>query len=431
MPIAGRKVPPQVVEKDRATVASPISGREVELPAMWNRMFEPRVLTDHTPDGFARLAELPGAESLEWCYGCGKCVPVCPVDLVGEYGPRKLHRKVQTGVDLLSDADLWLCTTCGNCLRVCPKEVDMIQIMPAAREAAVGDGEVPAELQDVFQKTFRYGNALGENPRKRALWTRNAGTAVRILADDPSAVDVLFYVEDYWSFHPRGQDAARAFARVANALRIDWAILGSEEKTLGDSQRLAGEKGLFDSLVEDVTATLSRYEFRRIVTPDPHGFNALVKEYPKRGHVFDALHYTQLLAPLVGNIEWKRSLNYRVTFHDPCYLGRHNGEYDAPRTLLTAIPGIELAEMARCRENGYCCGGGGGGMWLDGFTRDYTSERLSERRVREAVDTGADMLVVCCPYEVSRFEDAAKSTGNPQLKVRDIIELVDEAMADG
>jgi Fe-S oxidoreductase len=431
MPIAGRKEPPQVVEKDRATVASPISGREVELPAMWNRMFEPRVLTDHTPDGFARLAELPGAESLEWCYGCGKCVPVCPVDLVGEYGPRKLHRKVQTGVDLLTDNDLWLCTTCGNCLRVCPKEVDMIQIMPAAREAAVSEGGVPAELQDVFQKTFRYGNALGENPRKRPQWTRKAGTTVRIIADDPSPVDVLFYVEDYWSFHPRGQDAACAFARVANALGIDWAILGSEEKTLGDSQRLAGEKGLFDSLVDDVTATLSKYDFRRIVTPDPHGFNALVKEYPKRGHVFDALHYTQLLAPLVGNIAWQRSLDFRVTFHDPCYLGRHNGEYDAPRRLLTAIPGIELAEMARCRENGYCCGGGGGGMWLDGFTRDHTSERLSERRVREAVDTGADMLVVCCPYEVSRFEDAAKSTGNPQLKVRDIIELVDEAMADG
>lgn len=428
MPMSGRKVPPHAIEKERATVASTISGREVELPAMWNRMFEQRVLTDHGPDGFAKLAALPGGESLEWCYGCGKCVPVCPVDLVGEYGPRKIHRKVQTGVDLLGDPDLWLCTTCGNCLRVCPKEVDMIQIMPAAREAAVVEGQVPGELQDVFQKTFRYGNALGENPRRRALWTRKAGAPVRILSNDPAPVDVLFYVEDYWSYHPRGQEAACAFARVAHALEIDWAILGNEEKTLGDSQRLAGEKGLFDSLVEDVTATLAKYEFRRIVTPDPHGFNALVKEYPKRGHTFEALHYTQLLAPLVDRITWQRELNYRVTFHDPCYLGRHNGEYDAPRTLLNAIPGVELVEMARCRENGYCCGGGGGGMWLDGFTRDYTSERLSERRVREAAATGADMLVVCCPYEVSRFEDAAKSTGNLHLKVRDIIELVDEAM---
>jgi Fe-S oxidoreductase len=432
MPIGGRKVPPSAVEFESATVASPISGREVELPAMWNRMFEPRVLTDTGPDGFEKISALPGGESLEWCYGCGKCIPVCPVDMVGEYGPRKIHRKVQTGIDLLTDDDLWLCTTCGNCLRVCPKEVDMIQIMPAVREAAMTEGaSVPGELQDVFEKTFRYGNALGENARRRAQWTRAAGVPVRILPSEPAPVDVLFYVEDYWSYHPRGQDAARAFARVATALGVDWAILGHEEKTVGDSQRLAGEQGLFDSLVEDVTATLAKYEFTRIVTPDPHAFNALVKEYPKRGHEFDVLHYTQLLAPLVSQISWAKELDLKVTFHDPCYLGRHNGEYDAPRTLIEAIPGVELVEMGRCRENGYCCGGGGGGMWLDGFTKNHAAERLSERRVREAAQTGAGVLVVCCPYEVSRFEDAAKSTGNDQLQVKDIIELIDEAMGLG
>jgi Fe-S oxidoreductase len=419
------------VEKERATVASTISGREVELPAMWNRMFEPRVLTDYGPDGFAAISALPGGESLEWCYGCGKCVPVCPVDMVGDYGPRKIHRKVQTGTDLLADPDLWLCTTCGNCLRVCPKAVDMTAVIPAAREAALNRAAVPGELQDAFEKTFRYGNALGQNPRRRAQWADNAGAPVRVLAREPGPVDVLFLVEDYWSFHPRGQEAARAFARVAAALGIDWAILGPEEKTLGDSQRLAGEKGLFEALAEDVTAALAKYEFRRVVTADPHAFNALVTQYPQRGHNFEVLHYTQLLAPLIGNLEWARPLDLRVTFHDPCYLGRQHGEYGAPRALIEAVPGVELVEMGRCRQNSYCCGGGGGGMWLEGITGDHTTERLSERRVREAAQTGADVLAVCCPYEVPRFTDAAKSTGYEDLRVCDIIELVDEAMRHG
>jgi dimethylglycine catabolism B len=140
------------------------------------------------------------------------------------------------------------------------------------------------------------------------------------------------------------------------------------------------------------------------------------------------LHYTQLLAPLMDQAQFVNEVSLDVTFHDPCYLGRHGGEYDAPRRILKSIPGLNLVEMERSRENGYCCGGGGGGMWLDGFTANHTTERLSERRVREAAQTGATALAVCCPYEVSRFEDGAKSTGNENLRVPDIIELLDEAM---
>jgi Fe-S oxidoreductase len=433
MPVGGRKQPVQSVEKEMAVVTSDISGREWELPAMWNRMYKSRVITDYTPQNFTDIIALPGAQSLEWCYGCGKCVPVCPVDAVGEYGPRKVHRKVQTGMDLFTDPDLWLCTTCMNCLRVCPKEVDMVQIMPAVREVAVGAGNVPSELQDVFEKTFRYGNCLGENARRRDAWTKNAGVPVRVLSKDPAPADVLFYVEDYWSYHPRGQQAAQAFARILSALEVNFAILGAEEKTVGDSQRLAGEKGLFEALVDDVVKTLSKYNFNQIVIPDPHGFNALVKEYPKRGHHYSVAHYTQFLASKLDQLAPKltTSIDKVITFHDPCYLGRHNGEFDAPRALIEAIPGVTFTELVRCRENGYCCGGGGGGMWLDGFTRNYTNERLSERRVREAAEVGAEILAVCCPYEVSRFEDAAKSTGNENLKVMDIAELLDLAMGHG
>lgn len=403
----------------------------VDISGHWNRMFEQRVIFNYTPEHLEEIAALPGGESLEWCYQCAKCVGVCPVDIVGDYGPRKIYRKVQSGTVLAESPDLWLCTTCMNCLRVCPKEVDMIKIMPAVREVAVNKGTVPPELQKAFENTARYGNPLGENPRKRADWAKDAGVPVPIMGQIKRPVDILWYVSTYTSYHQRGKDAARAMARVFSALGIDWGILGAEEKDDGDSQRLAGEMGLFEMLAEQNIQTFGKYQFNKLVVSGPHEFNAFKKFYPELGGDYAVEHYTQYLRPFIPRLQalMTKPLNVKVTFHDPCYLGRHNGEYDAPRDLLRAIPGVELVEMGRCRENGYCCGGGGGGMWLDSFSRDYTTMRLSDRRVLEAVETGADVLAVCCPFEVSRFEDAVKSTGNAgKLVVQDIIELVDASM---
>lgn len=400
----------------------------VDISGHWNRMFMPRVLEEYPATVLDRITALAGGESLGYCYQCGKCTSVCPVDHVGSYSPRKIFRKVQTGVDLFNDPDLWLCTTCMNCLRVCPKGVNMIEIMPAVREQAVLEGEAPAELLDAFENTMRHGNPLGEPQRRRADWAKASAVPVPVMADIKRAVDILWFVECYPAYHPRGKDASLALARIFNALDLDFAILGVEEKCAADSQRLAGEKGVFEEMAEHNIATLAKYEFSRLLVTDPHALNAFRKEYPKRGARYEVVHYTQLLAQMMERLPLRRSLNMRVTFHDPCYLGRHNGEYEAPRTCLAAIPGVTLTEMLRCRENGYCCGGGGGGMWLDGTNRAYVSERLSERRVREAIDTGADVLAVCCPFEVSRFEDAVKSTGNDgRLRVLDIAELIDMA----
>jgi Fe-S oxidoreductase len=418
---------PEVMEKASAQVEG------VELAGHWNRMFGSRVIQDYDTGTLDVITSLPGGESLGWCYQCAKCVGVCPVDVVGDYGPRKIYRDVLRGLSLLDDPNLWLCTTCQNCLRVCPKEVDMIQIMPAAREAAINAGKsIPPELQKVFEATDRYGNPLGENPRKRADWARDAGVPVPIMAQLKRPVDVLWYVGSYPSYHPRGIDAARALARVFSALAVDFAILGVEEREDGDSIRLAGEKGLFEKLAEQNVKIFAKYRFERLVVFGPHEYNAFKNEYPKHGGQYRVQHYTQFLVEQLDRLRplMVRPVNRTVTYHDPCYLSRHNGEYEAPRTLLRAIPGLTLVEMRRNREQGYCCGGGGGGMWLDSFTRDFTRMRLSDQRVLEAVDTGAQALAICCPYEVSRFEDAVKATGHEgRLDVRDIAELIDASLA--
>jgi Fe-S oxidoreductase len=413
------------IQKDTAIIEG------VDISGEWNRMYEPREITGYDLTYMDRITALPGGESFGWCYQCAQCIGVCPVDNVGSYGPRKLYRKVQVGMNLFEHPDLWLCTTCMNCLRVCPKEVNMLEIMPAVREQAVLDGHLPEELQEMFQNVAEYGNPMGESPRKRVRWLRKFDEPVRDLTkeEDPAPVDVLWYVSDYFAYHGRGNDAARAMVRVFNRLGVDFGILGKEERCDGDSQRLVGETGLFEELATHNDQLFQRYRHNRLVVSDPHAYNAFKNFYPQvTGHEYQVQHYTQFLAERVADLKalMTRPFPKKVTFHDPCYLGRHNGEYQAPRTLIEALPGVEFVELFRCREQSYCCGGGGGGMWLDGLVANHTVERLSENRVREAVAVGAEVLIVCCPYEVSRFEDAVKSTGNDgRLEVWDIIEIID------
>jgi Fe-S oxidoreductase len=403
----------------------------VDISGHWSRMFEQRVIFEYTPELIEKITGLPDAESFANCYQCAKCVAVCPVDIVGDYGPRKLYKHAQTGTDLMKSPDLWLCTTCSNCLRVCPKEVNMIKIMPAAREQAILDGNfVPQELQDAFENTAKSGNPLGQPQRKRDAWIQSAGVPVPIIKDLARPVDVLWYVGSYPSYHPRNIAAAVAAARIFSVLGIDFAILGKEEKDDADTQRLAGEKGLFEMMSEYNIQTFNKYEWKEMVVTGPHELNAFKNIYPKFGFEGSVLHYTTFLARYLEQLKplLKHEVKLKVTYHDPCYLGRHNEEYEAPRKLLEAIPGVELVEMPRNRENGYCCGGGGGGMWMDSFSGQHIKMRLSDKRAMEAASTGANILAVACPFEVTRFEDAVKSTGNEHVGVLDILELLDRSM---
>jgi Fe-S oxidoreductase len=378
----------------------------------------------------AALTERAG-DSFKRCYQCGTCSVVCPFAFQGTQLPRKEMLLAQWGLkeELFDSPNLWICTTCGNCARMCPRDVDIPGTIRAARELFTLERGISTELATAFENTVRHGNPLGMPARRRAEWTAEAGVPVPVMAQLDRPVDVLFFTECYWSYHPRGVQAARAMARTLTTLGVDFAILGTEERCVADSQRLAGELGIFEEAAEHNIGLLTKYDFRRLVTPDPHAFNAFRNLYPALGGSWDVLHYTQLLAQHIPQMELRPIADRTVTFHDPCYLGRHNGEFEAPRRLLEAIPGLTLKEMAHCRANGYCCGGGGGGMWNSGFLKEHVDERLAEVRIREAVATGAEVLAVCCPFEVSLFEDAVKSTGNDgRIIVRDIIELLDESL---
>ena len=384
------------------------------------------------PDGvFLRdLVERAG-DSFMRCYQCGTCSVVCPFSFAGTGLPRQEMVLAQWGLrdELLNSPNLWLCTTCGNCARLCPRDVDIPGTIRAARELHLLERGTTPELTTAFENTTRHGNPLGLPARRRADWATGAGVEVPLMAKLGRPVDVLLWAECYWSYHPRGNTAAQATARILATLGVDFAILGSEERCVADSQRLAGETGIFEEAAERNLETLGKYEVSQLVTPDPHAYNAFRNLYPSLGETPPVQHYTQFLAERIDALDLKPVPERRVTFHDPCYLGRHNGEFEAPRRLLEAIPGIHLTEMAHCRANGFCCGGGGGGMWNSSFVKEHAEERLAEVRVREAVATGAEVLAVCCPFEVSLFEDAVKSTGNEgALLVRDIAELLDESL---
>ena len=382
-------------------------------------------LIEHVVDGDPALG----------CMQCGMCSGSCPLGDAMEFPPRQLILQARSGnLDaILSSPSLWMCVACHTCSSRCPRGIELADdLWPALREKAMlEDIQPPAELQETFKNIFKYGNMLGESPRKRLNWADNLDVPLKDLSKNPEPVEVLWLVGDYPSYYPRNQVVSREFARILNALGVNWGVLGNKEKAVGDCDRLAGEDGLFEKLVEDNKALLDQQEFEKLVVLDAHAYRALEHFYPRFGAEYPVEHYTSFLAErleqlgplLTGTVE------KTITYHDNCCIGRRAGMYEQPRALLEAIPGVKLAEMMRNRADSLCCGGGGGGMWLDAHIVENGGERLSDRRVRMAAETGADTLAVSCPFELSRFEDAAKVVGlEGKLEVRDIVELLAESM---
>jgi len=383
------------------------------------------------------LLETPEGKRILTCIQCGMCAGTCPYGEYMDYPPRKIINMLRRGLieDVFHSDSMLRCVSCYACMAKCPRGIKLSDVLlPLVKEQTlINLPEMPAELQKSLQNTLRYGNPMGESSRKRVNWTATAKTPIRTLAEVKGPVDVLWFVECYTSYYGRGQDNSRATAKLFNALGIDFAILGNEEKCAGDCGMLTWESGLFETLTDYNMEIFKKYKFNRIVTGDPHAFNAFRIRYPMYGFNYQVDHTTPFLATYVDQLKPKltKKLNYKVTYHDSCCLGRRASCYDPPRALLNAIPGITMVDMVHNRINAICCGGGGGGMWLDTFYKSKNMERLSERRVKEAIATGADILAVSCPYEVSRFEDALKILGyDKKIMVKDVVELLAESLGD-
>jgi Fe-S oxidoreductase/nitrate reductase gamma subunit len=321
---------------------------------------------------------------------------------------------------------VWSCMQCNACVEACPVGIEQAPIINQLRRRLVEEGELHPNLQSTLQTIHKSGNSFGERARKRGRWTEDLDFEVKDARKE--SVDVLWFVGDYASFDPRSQRVTRTLARLFRAAELDFGILYDGERNSGNDVRRAGEEGLFEALAEQNIATLGECDFNRIVTSDPHSLNTLRNEYPELGGGWEVLHHTALLFALIesGRLPVRGQLDYRVTYHDPCYLGRHNGGYDAPRRILEAM-GCTLVEMPRNRDNSFCCGAGGGRIWIPD---EPGAERPSENRIHEAVGLGElDYFVVSCPKDVTMYEDAIKTSGNAErIELRELTELIEEAL---
>ena len=382
------------------------------------------------------LTSSPEGREILTCIQCGVCAGTCPYGEVMQYPPRRMIAMLRAGLleDVFRSDSLLACVACYACMAKCPRGIRLTEVLlPLMKEQALGHlTELPLELQKALQNTLRYGNPMGESSRKRAAWVKTAGVPVRIFAEDPRPADVLWFVECYTSYYPRGQDNTRATARLFHELGIDFAILGNEEKCAGECGRLTWEPGLFETLMDYNMAIFEKYKFGRLVTSCPHAHNAFRNRYVSLGFNHALEHTTPFLARHVDRLKPLLKKDPAI----PGHLSRLLLPRPAERILRAATaaarqpsPACRLVEMTHNRVNSICCGGGGGGMWLDTYYKSKGYERLSERRVKEAVATQADVLAVSCPYEVSRFEDALKVLGHDKrMVVRDVTELLAESM---
>ncbi len=375
------------------------------------------------------------------CTECGRCTAVCPANRVGKIlSPRDIildlqHQMRAPEADFsqsyigatpaLSAEAMWECTTCAACVQACPVSIEqMPKIVDTRRYLVMEDAEFPETMQQAISSLESRGHPMRGTAFSRVDWA--AGLNISTVEEAKDA-EVLLWVGCGGALVERNQKIVRALAQLLQQAGVKFAILGREEKCTGDPARRIGNEFLFETLAQENIATLDRHNVKKIVTSCPHCFNTLGNEYPQWGGNYEVYHHSEYLAKLVeeGKLSGQMPSHQKVTFHDPCYLGRHNGVYDAPRQVVQIATGDAPIEMEQNRSNGFCCGGGGGMSFID----EPPNQRVNQERARQALETDADVVAVGCPFCMTMLEDGINAKkGDRDVKVMDVAELLWQAI---
>ena len=369
------------------------------------------------------VVKASGGDAFKRCFQCGLCDTVCPWNRVRRFSMRKLVREATFGLTDIESEDIWRCTTCGRCPQQCPRDVKQIESGVALRRVAT-QYEVYAKgaspIRAVKSGLNAQGNPFGEDREKRAAWAE--GLAVKPFAE---GMEILYFPCCYLSYDPRLKKVAKATAAILNKAGVDFGILGAEQNCCGESIRKTGDEELFKRLARENIKSFIDRGVHKILVSSPHCYHAFKNEYSQFKVNFEVVHISQYLFELVkeGRLEFTKGLGKKLTYHDPCYMGRHNGVYDEPREVLKKVSGVELNEMPESRSDSFCCGGGGGRVWME----TPKAERFSDLRIDQALGVGAEVLATSCPYCITMLEDSRTTMDvGAKIEVKDITEIVQE-----
>ena len=368
-----------------------------------------------------------GGDAFKLCWQCGLCSASCPWNTVRSFMTHKMICESRYGLVDLEDEDWWLCSTCNQCVSRCPRGVAITDVIRAARKIMLEFQyeKAPASLRSAMGSLGSQGNPWGAERSGRADWAENLG----IQPYSSEEHEVLYSPCCVLAYDPKLRSVARATATLLRSSGARFGILGEEESCCGESVRKAGHEALFESLAKSNIAAFREKGVKQIIVSSPHCYTTFKEDYPRLNGEVKVFHLTQHLAALLdkGKLSYKKPLNKKIVYHDPCYLGRHNGIYEEPRRVLGSIPGVTLMDEVECRENSLCCGGGGGRIWME----TLKGQRFSDILVEQAVEMGADILATACPYCLLNFKDSVVTSdkGNA-LEVKDISEVVLEAMGE-